>query len=59
VRTVERPGEARQALADAFGTVGPHVIVVRTAVGMPDGVGVIPLSKAHIRTRFEGAIRAA
>jgi sulfopyruvate decarboxylase subunit beta len=35
---------------------GPSVIVIRTDVGMPDGIAVIPLSPIEIKDRFMRAL---
>jgi sulfopyruvate decarboxylase subunit beta len=35
---------------------GPSVIVIRTDIGMPDGIGVIPLDPVEIRVRFMASI---
>ena len=37
---------------------GPSVIVIRTDVGMPDGIAVIPLSPIEIKDRFMRALAA-
>jgi sulfopyruvate decarboxylase subunit beta len=31
---------------------GPHLIVIRTLTGMPDGIGVIPLDGVAVKERF-------
>jgi len=36
---------------------GPSVIIVRTDIGMPDGIAVIPLGPIQIKTRFMTSIR--
>ena len=37
---------------------GPSVILIRTEVGMPDNIGVIPLGGVEIRDRFVRSIAA-
>jgi sulfopyruvate decarboxylase subunit beta len=41
------------AVSDALkGDRGPYFILIRTQVGMPDGIGVIPLDPIAIKERF-------
>jgi sulfopyruvate decarboxylase subunit beta len=35
---------------------GPSVILIRTEIGMPDNIGVIPLGAIEIRDRFVGGL---
>jgi sulfopyruvate decarboxylase subunit beta len=44
------------ALADK---VGPHFILIRTEVGMPDAIKVIPLGPLDIKRRFQASIEGA
>ena len=37
---------------------GPSVILIKTEVGMPDNIGVIPLNGVAIRDRFVGSLTA-
>jgi sulfopyruvate decarboxylase subunit beta len=37
---------------------GPHVVLIKCDPGMPDGVGVIPMSGMEIRDRFMKAVGA-
>ena len=53
VRTVTREQDIAGAVAEALAAdTGAWVIVVKTDVGMPDGVTPIPLSGAEVKARF-------
>jgi sulfopyruvate decarboxylase subunit beta len=38
---------------------GPHVIVIRTLAGMPDGIGVIPIDGTAVKERFMKSIASS
>jgi sulfopyruvate decarboxylase subunit beta len=53
VTVVTTPKDIAPAVAAALAAdQGPSVILIRTAIGMPDNIGVIPLGATEIRDRF-------
>lgn len=59
VRSVTRRDDIARTLAEARAAdAGAWVIVIKTEVGMPDGVKPIPLSGVEVKTRFMAQVSA-
>lgn len=57
VHRVTRQAEIAPAFRALDNEPGPHVLIVKTAPGMPDGIGIIPLTGLDIRARFMAAMQ--
>jgi sulfopyruvate decarboxylase subunit beta len=57
VSTVTKAEDVAPAIAASLNSEqGPSVIVIRTDIGMPDGIEVVPLDPIEIRDRFMTSI---
>ncbi len=57
IEVITRQERIAPAVTDALqGDRGPYFILIRTQVGMPDGIGVIPLGPIEIKDRFMNSI---
>ncbi len=57
VTVVDREAEVAPAVTRLLGEPGPHVLVVKCAPGMPEGIGVIPIDGMGVRDRFMAAAK--
>ncbi|MCP5152924.1 MAG: sulfopyruvate decarboxylase subunit beta [Ectothiorhodospiraceae bacterium] len=57
VTVVDAEDEIVPTMRRVLGEHGPHVVLVKCAAGMPDGVGVIPIDGLAIRDRFMATVR--
>lgn len=56
VHVVTRQEDVAATFRRLDGQPGPHVLLIKTERGMPDGIDIIPLTGLDIRQRFMAAI---
>ena len=57
VHLVTREEDIAEIFHEIDDKPGPHVVVVKTERGMPDGIGIIPFTGLDIRNRFMSVLR--
>jgi sulfopyruvate decarboxylase subunit beta len=57
VSVVTTQEDVRPAIANSLIVEGPSVVVIRTHVGMADGISVVPLGAVEIKNRFMRSLR--